>query len=238
MSNIAALGCFALFEIRSCCSTLSELRAADSSWFRALNVCTEVGSRMSKVWFLRKGGSTYGPLSSAKLKAAAAGGKVTADDEIANSKEGPWFPAAKLSGLNINPKTTAKRQKQIARTRPIGEQGWCDAPSDGEAGSVPTPSAGPDTRAVLQYQARAKSVVLAYALWFFLGGLGAHRIYCGKTASGVAMLVASISSVILCLVLIGFIGVVIVAIWVLIDAFLVHGWVQKYNTKLADSIGT
>ena len=34
----------------------------------------------------------------------------------------------------------------------------------------------------------AKSAGAAYLLWFFLGTLGAHRFYLGKTGSGVAQL--------------------------------------------------
>src|SRR5690625_7789652 len=34
-----------------------------------------------------------------------------------------------------------------------------------------------------------KSMVVAYLLWFFLGGAGAHRFYIGKTGSAITMLV-------------------------------------------------
>jgi len=32
-----------------------------------------------------------------------------------------------------------------------------------------------------------KSILVAYLLWFFLGGLAAHRFYLGYTRSGIAM---------------------------------------------------
>ncbi len=32
-----------------------------------------------------------------------------------------------------------------------------------------------------------KNVTVAYLLWFFLGGLGAHRMYAGRVGSGIGM---------------------------------------------------
>jgi membrane protein YdbS with pleckstrin-like domain len=54
---------------------------------------------MPKAWFLQQNGKTYGPLSSEKLKAYSAAGKLSADGRVANSKEGPWHPVTKIKGL-------------------------------------------------------------------------------------------------------------------------------------------
>ena len=62
-----------------------------------------------------------------------------------------------------------------------------------------------------------KSTVVAYLLWFFLGGLGIHRFYLGRPISGIFYL----------LTLGGFgIG------WI-IDLFLVPGMVRQENAKMS-----
>jgi TM2 domain-containing membrane protein YozV len=70
-----------------------------------------------------------------------------------------------------------------------------------------------------------KSIVIAYLLWFFLGGIGAHRFYLGYNGSGIAMVlllaatlvfgIAAFSSAIL------YAGLIIWSLWVLLDAFLI-----------------
>lgn len=95
---------------------------------------------------------------------------------------------------------------------------------------------GEDTRALLHYQAHCKSAGLAFALCFFLGPLGAHRFYAGKTGSAVTMLVISLVSFPLCFFLIGFVGVFVVLIWVLMDAFSVTDWIRDHNSRLAHSL--
>lgn len=52
-----------------------------------------------------------------------------------------------------------------------------------------------------------KSVAIYFLLLWFFGLLGAHRFYAGKTGSGIAMLLLTISVF----------GIIITAIWWLID---------------------
>lgn len=60
-----------------------------------------------------------------------------------------------------------------------------------------------------------KSKTVAYLLWFFLGGLSAHRFYLGKIGSGILYLLTGQ------LFLIG---------WI-VDMFTLGGQVEQINTK-------
>jgi TM2 domain-containing membrane protein YozV len=84
----------------------------------------------------------------------------------------------------------------------------------------------------MRYDANKKSALIAYVLWFFLGYLGAHRFYLGHTGTGVAILLLTIASAVLAFVVIGLFLIIIPAIWVLVDAFLIPGMVTRANNEL------
>ncbi|WP_341666795.1 TM2 domain-containing protein [Alcaligenes sp. SDU_A2] len=86
------------------------------------------------------------------------------------------------------------------------------------------------------YDANKKSVGVAYLLWFFLGSLGGHRFYAGKTGSAVALLATTILGSLLTVVGVGLFLLGIVVLWVLIDAFLIPGWIRSTNTLLAATL--
>lgn len=56
-----------------------------------------------------------------------------------------------------------------------------------------------------------KSKLVAFLLAFFIGTLGIHRFYVGKTGTGIAIFLLSIS----------FIGLFISSVWVFIDWILI-----------------
>ncbi len=72
-----------------------------------------------------------------------------------------------------------------------------------------------------------KSVALAYVLWFFLGYLGIHRMYCGRVASGVGMLFLWVFGWLTMGILIGRAFLLAVGIWWLIDLFLTAGMAES-----------
>ena len=84
-----------------------------------------------------------------------------------------------------------------------------------------------DTRVLMLYEANKKTALVAYILWFFLGLFGAHNFYLGRTGVAVAQLILSLIIV----------GLVVTIIWVLVDAFLIPGWVQRQNNLLAAQLG-
>ena len=99
------------------------------------------------------------------------------------------------------------------------------------------PRVSEDTRARLMYDANRKSVLIAYLLWFFLGFLGGHRFYMGKTGTAIAQLLMFLSAIVTSVILIGGLIFIALIIWVLIDAFRIPGWVTAYNSYLAYRIG-
>lgn len=91
--------------------------------------------------------------------------------------------------------------------------------------SAPQPQYGQQQYAVQQQpmygmqqpQGPAKSWVAAILLAFFLGSLGVHNFYLGYTKKGVIQLVLTILGWVTSVIFIGFIFLVIVWVWVIID---------------------
>lgn len=69
---------------------------------------------------------------------------------------------------------------------------------------------------------KAKKPVVAWLLWLFLGGFGAHRFYFGKTGTGVVMLLLTLT----------LLGTVITLPWLIIDAFRIQGWIHQSQEKV------
>ena len=72
-----------------------------------------------------------------------------------------------------------------------------------------------------------KSTGVAYLLWIFLGGFGAHRFYLGKVGSGVAQLILIMGGLLLSTILIGIPMVIAGGIWLLIDLLLITGIISQ-----------
>lgn len=94
-----------------------------------------------------------------------------------------------------------------------------------------------DAAALMQYDANKRSALVAYLLWFFLGTFGAHRFYAGRVASGVVQLLVTLVSMLLTFVLIGYAGLFLIGLWVLVDALLIPGMIRSYNNRLIASLG-
>jgi TM2 domain-containing membrane protein YozV len=84
-----------------------------------------------------------------------------------------------------------------------------------------------DARVLMLYEANKKTALVAYLLWFFLGLFGAHNFYLGRTGVAVTQLILSLILV----------GMIITIFWVLVDAFLIPGWVRRQNNLLATQLG-
>lgn len=78
----------------------------------------------------------------------------------------------------------------------------------------------------------AKSTGATYLLWFFLGGLGVHRFYLGRAGSGAAMLSLTILGFLLFMVFIGGLLLLAVAVWWLVDVFLIPGMIAAQKNEV------
>jgi TM2 domain-containing membrane protein YozV len=94
-----------------------------------------------------------------------------------------------------------------------------------------------DAARLMQYDAAKKSTGIAYLLWFFLGGLGVHRFYLGQTGTGMAMTIIFVLSWITVFIGIGFLGLAVIGVWVIVDAFLIPGIAARVNMDLATRLG-
>jgi TM2 domain-containing membrane protein YozV len=89
-----------------------------------------------------------------------------------------------------------------------------------------------DTQALMLFESSKKSTGIAYLLWFFTGGVGGHRFYMGRTQSAVIQLVLAILGWSTIWFGLGFIFLAPLGVWVLIDAFMIPGWIAEHNNKL------
>jgi TM2 domain-containing membrane protein YozV len=103
-------------------------------------------------------------------------------------------------------------------------------------GNMPIGPGPADARAMMRYDANRKSVLVAYLLWFFLGGFGLHRFYLGRIVSGLAMLLIGLVSGALTFVLIGYVGLAFILLWWLLDALLIPGMARRSNERLIAEI--
>jgi TM2 domain-containing membrane protein YozV len=84
-----------------------------------------------------------------------------------------------------------------------------------------------DTRALMLFEANKKTALVAYLLWFFVGLFGGHNFYLKRTGVAVTQLILTITVI----------GTLITLFWVLVDAFLIPGWVRNQNNLLATQLG-
>lgn len=93
----------------------------------------------------------------------------------------------------------------------------------------------PSANDLMRFENAKKSAGIALFLCWVLGAFGAHRFYMGRPL-GVLMLIVTLVSIPLCFVLIGFVGLMAIAVWGIVDLFSVSRWVREYNTTLLAKI--
>ncbi len=82
------------------------------------------------------------------------------------------------------------------------------------------------------FELQKKSQGVAFVLCLCSGMWGAHRFYLNRPTSAVVILLITIISLPLTLVLIGFVGLLVAWVWVVVDLFLVVKWAKDFNHTL------
>jgi TM2 domain-containing membrane protein YozV len=93
-----------------------------------------------------------------------------------------------------------------------------------------------DAQAMMAFESRKKSAGVAYLLLIFLGGLGAHRFYLGRTGSAIGQLVLFILGWATAVIVVGFFLLAALGIWLIVDLFLVPGIAERHNGELMKSL--
>ena len=92
-------------------------------------------------------------------------------------------------------------------------------------------------RTQLLYDAQKKSITAAYVLWLFVGFLGIHRFYLGRSGTGFAQLLLTFGGFAS-----GGLLWAVLGVWWLVDAFLIPGMTERRNLamleKLSDNLPT
>ncbi|WP_058308434.1 TM2 domain-containing protein [Gracilibacillus massiliensis] len=68
---------------------------------------------------------------------------------------------------------------------------------------------------------KERNIAVAYILWFFFGQIGVHRFYTGRIGSGIAQLLLGAIGWFTVWILIGWIPLVVLWIWLIVDIFLI-----------------
>lgn len=78
-----------------------------------------------------------------------------------------------------------------------------------------------------------KTAGVAYLLWFFLGGLSAHRFYLGFHTSAIVQLIMTPIAYAMMIAKspAGVVLLVAAGLWILVDAFFIPGMVRKANAR-------
>ena len=120
----------------------------------------------------------------------------------------------------------ARRAAFLAEERARGQ-----APQTLRADDAPTFSPSPANAA-----RREKSMAAAYVLWFFLGGLSAHRFYLGFTTSAIIQALLAPMAYMMMLgasLGLGLVCLIAAWIWIISDVFTIPGMLRQANERVS-----
>lgn len=87
---------------------------------------------------------------------------------------------------------------------------------------IPVSSPPPGSHVPTYGSPDSGKLAVTLILWFFLGGLGIHRIYLGHIGTGITILILFLVSIpLMCLCYIGLIPLIAVCIWWFVDLILI-----------------
>lgn len=99
------------------------------------------------------------------------------------------------------------------------------------------PMAGSDVGTMMMFEANKKSMIVSYFLWFFMGAFGGHRFYNGRSTTAIVqLLMCMVGFTFVFAFGAGLLLLIPLGLWLLLDAFLIPGWVTAHNTRLAQQL--
>ena len=144
------------------------------------------------------------------------------------------YSAAAMSGATFGRKGAAPDPDLAARRAAFlaAERARAAAPPSARIAQDVARGLEPPAPTEQPYVSR-KTMGTAYLLWFFLGGVSAHRFYLGYRASAIIQLLLTPISYAMMMSKSpsGLLTMPIAGLWVLIDAFLIPGMVNKANER-------
>lgn len=88
----------------------------------------------------------------------------------------------------------------------------------------------------MELQRKGKNIVLAYFLLALFGTLGVHRFYLGRSGTAIFQLVLTIFGWMTVWFIVGFVPLITVGIWLIVDLFLIPKIIERDNKQLEREI--
>jgi TM2 domain-containing membrane protein YozV len=142
--------------------------------------------------------------------------------------ESPEMPAV---GMPVSPSPSSKAPLEPPALSPV--KTLETQPPANKAVQSPTTFSQSE---MIRFEAEKKSAGLAFVLCWILGNFGAHRFYLNKPHAVTKLVITLISIPLILLFCIGYIGILAMSIWTIVDLFYISGWVKEYNTALLTKI--
>jgi TM2 domain-containing membrane protein YozV len=163
---------------------------------------------------------------------------VTALSVIGKMKTPPPITKAPVESSAISavavPGSSPPTSKAPLKTPPLsGANATEPPPATNNAAQYPATFSQSE---MIRYEAAKKSAGLAFVLCWFLGNFGAHRFYMNKPHAVTKLVIMLISIPLILLFCVGYIGILAMTIWTIVDLFYISGWVKEYNTALLTKI--
>lgn len=154
-------------------------------------------------------GYVYGPVDLSQIRLWIGEGRVLPDTILIDHSTNAEAPAIQFPLVAIH-------------FQPAAAPGYSQYPPPGPYGMPPGPVVNNYMMPPQPYYGQPKQMLVAGLLALFLGGLGIHQFYLGKTGLGVIMLVANLLGFLTC-------GVTSLAvfIWAVVDVILIFTGVTR-----------
>lgn len=149
---------------------------------------------------VRQNDQSYGPYSLQEVNSMLTSGRLNRDDMAWVEGSPDWTSLSDVPGVLALPPPPPRASRTSNRSRTSSK-------------SRPNPDFDPN--------ASDRTIIAAFLMAFFIGPFGIHRFYVGKTGSGIAMLLLTLTMI----------GAIVTVIWATID------WIMIIAGAFTDAEG-